>query len=227
MLFLAVADYFFQKYNLEKEMKMTKQEVKEEFKNREGDPLIKSKIRNAQREMATKRMMEDVPKADVIITTGGVSVGEEDYIKAAVEQLGAMGLWKVAIKPGKPFAFGHVDCTPFIGLPGNPVSVMVTFYQFVQPALRKLMGETADAPLTIRARSESKLRKRPGRIEYQRGVLNRDDSGELVVRRTGAQGSGILSSMSQANCFIVLPMDNAGVAPGDMVDVQPFFGLLG
>jgi molybdopterin molybdotransferase len=154
--------------------------------------------------------------ADVVITSGGVSVGEADYIKEILGRVGTVEFWKVAMKPGRPLAYGRL---------GD--AVMVTFYQFVQPALRKLMGETTDTPLTVRARSESKLKKRPGRIEYQRGVLSRDAAGELVVRRTGAQGSGILSSMSQANCFIVLPMDNAGVAPGDVVDVQPFFGLLG
>lgn len=164
--------------------------------------------------------------ADVVIISGGVSVGEADYVKETLEKLGRVDFWKVAMKPGRPLAFGRVRKAWFFGLPGNPVSVMVTFYQFVQPALRRMMGESAAEVLTIEARCESKLNKRPGRVEYQRGILGRDNSGRLVVRKTGAQGSGILSSMSQANCFIVLPLESAGVEPGAMVEVQPFFGLV-
>jgi molybdopterin molybdotransferase len=165
--------------------------------------------------------------ADVVITSGGVSVGEADYIKETLAAVGQVSFWKVAMKPGRPLAYGRIGNATFFGLPGNPVSVMVTFYQFVQPALRRLMGENPEHMLTIRARTASRLKKRPGRTEYQRGILDCDDNGELVVRKTGAQGSGILSSMSQANCFIVLPMDQANVEPGQMVEVQPFFGLVG
>jgi len=166
------------------------------------------------------------PKADVIIASGGVSVGEADYVKETLDKMGKVEFWKVAMKPGRPLAFGRVDRAWFFGLPGNPVSVMVTFYQFVQPALRQLMGDrTAPIP-GVRVRCASKLKKRPGRVEYQRGILERDETGELVVRKTGAQGSGILRSMSQANCFIVLPLENAGVEPGATVEVQPFFGLV-
>lgn len=164
--------------------------------------------------------------ADVVITSGGVSVGEADYIKAVLDRLGEVNFWKVAIKPGRPLAFGQLNNAYFFGLPGNPVSVMVTFYQFVQPALRQLMGEREFEPLTIKVTCTSKLKKRPGRVEYQRGVLKRDEKGELVVSKTGAQGSGILSSMSHANCFIILPMESSGVAPGTMVDVQPFYGMV-
>ena len=131
------------------------------------------------------------------------------------------------------FSQMHMDYIPkevgdavFFGLPGNPVSVMVTFYQFVQPALRKMMGELDNQSMTMKIRCESKLKKRPGRVEYQRGILQRDESGELVVVKTGAQGSGILSSMSRANCFIILPMESAGIEPGTMVEVQPYFGLM-
>ena len=164
--------------------------------------------------------------ADIIITSGGVSVGEADYIKEILGKLGQVNFWKVAIKPGRPLAFGKLQNAFFFGLPGNPVSVMVTFYQFVQPAILKLMGSRETEPLTTRAICNSKLKKRAGRVEYQRGILHRDESGRLVVEKTGAQGSGILSSMSQANCFIILPMESEGIQPGVEVDVQPFFGLV-
>ena len=164
--------------------------------------------------------------ADVLITSGGVSVGEADYVKEIMAKLGRVEFWKVAIKPGRPLAFGRVDNAVFFGLPGNPVSVMVTFYEFVQPALRKMSGEKDSEILTFKARCDSKLKKRPGRVEYQRGILQKDENGELAVLKTGAQGSGILSSMSQANCFIILPMESGGVEPGTVVDIQPFSSLI-
>jgi molybdopterin molybdotransferase len=164
--------------------------------------------------------------ADVVITSGGVSVGEADYIKETLRKLGDIEFWKVAIKPGRPLSYGQLGKARFFGLPGNPVSVMVTFYQFVQPALRRLMGEKDSAPLTIRARCVSKLKKRPGRVEYQRAVLERDDKGELTVRKTGMQGSGILTSMSRANCFIILPLESTGQDAGAIVEVQPFGGIV-
>ena len=164
--------------------------------------------------------------ADVLITSGGVSVGEADYIKQILAKLGQVDFWKVAIKPGRPLAFGHVGDAVFFGLPGNPVSVMVTFYEFVQPALRKMIGEDSTGALTLKARCDSRLKKRPGRVEYQRGILQQDNEGNLVVIKTGAQGSGILTSMSQANCFIILPLDSSGIEPGMYVDIQPFSGLV-
>ena len=164
--------------------------------------------------------------ADVLITSGGVSVGEADYIKEILAKLGKVDFWKVAIKPGRPLAFGQVGNALFFGLPGNPVSVMVTFYEFVQPALRKMIGEDDAGVLSLKARCDSKLKKRQGRVEYQRGILQRDEDGNLVVVKTGAQGSGILRSMSQANCFIILPIDSSGVEPGEFVDIQPFSGLV-
>lgn len=164
--------------------------------------------------------------ADVLITSGGVSVGEADYIKEILAKLGQVDFWKVAIKPGRPLAFGHVGDAVFFGLPGNPVSVMVTFYEFVQPALRKMIGEDDTGILTLKARCDSRLKKRPGRVEYQRGILHSDEDGNLVVVKTGAQGSGILTSMSQANCFIILPIDSSGIEPGMYVDIQPFSGLV-
>ncbi|MFT5349861.1 MAG: molybdopterin molybdotransferase [Gammaproteobacteria bacterium] len=182
-------------------------------------------IRDKQIEVE-EAFLSAAENADVVITSGGVSVGEADFVKETIDKLGKVEFWKVAMKPGRPLAFGRVKNACFFGLPGNPVSVMVTFYQFVQPALRKLMGENQIQTITMKVPSASKLKKRPGRLEYQRGIMERDNEGQLVVRKTGAQGSGILSSMSQANCFIVLPIESSTVEPGMMVDVQPFFGLV-
>ncbi|MBD3669972.1 MAG: molybdopterin molybdotransferase MoeA [Gammaproteobacteria bacterium] len=164
--------------------------------------------------------------ADAFITTGGVSVGEADYVKETLDRLGKVDFWKIAMKPGRPLAFGEVKGAYFFGLPGNPVSSMVTFYQFVLPALKRLMGQTDVEPVRIPVRCASSLKKRAGRMEYQRGILETSEDGSMVVRSTGHQGSHILSSMSEANCFIVLPLENDGVKPGDVVEVQPFYGLI-
>jgi molybdopterin molybdotransferase len=179
-----------------------------------------------KREEVEEAFLSAAENADVVITSGGVSVGEADFVKETIDKLGNVEFWKVAMKPGRPLAFGSVKNACFFGLPGNPVSVMVTFYQFVQPALKKLMGENKTGTITMKVTSASKLKKRPGRLEYQRGIMERNENGELIVRKTGAQGSGILSSMSQANCFIILPIESSTVEPGMMVDVQPFFGLV-
>jgi len=164
--------------------------------------------------------------ADVLITSGGVSVGEADFVKETLEKIGEVNFWKIAMKPGRPLAVGRIDRCHFFGLPGNPVSAMVTFYQFVQPALQKLSGQDLSPPLLLKARTTSRLKKAPGRIDYQRGWLETDDKGELVVHSTGQQGSGMLSSMGKANCFIVLPLESKGVEAGDVVTVQPFAGLI-
>ncbi len=164
--------------------------------------------------------------ADVLITSGGVSVGEADYVKDVLNEQGDINFWKVAMKPGRPLTFGKLGNTFFFGLPGNPVSVMVTFYQFVQPALRVLMGEKYKPALNMQAICESRLKKRPGRVEFQRGILERDSSGTITVKKTGQQGSGILRSMADANCFIILPLESEGVNPGDLVEVQLFHGLV-
>jgi molybdopterin molybdotransferase len=170
---------------------------------------------------------EAAASADAVITTGGVSVGDADYVKETVEALGTIRFWQVAMRPGRPFVFGKLGDAAFFGLPGNPVAVMVTFYQFVQPALRRIMGDPSPvSPPTFRARSLSPLRTRVGRTEFIRGILGRDDTGELTVRSTGSQGSGILSSMSVGDCFIVLPPELGDSEPGVMVDVQPFHGLM-
>lgn len=165
--------------------------------------------------------------ADVIIATGGVSVGEADYVKETLEKLGSMSFWKIAMKPGRPVTFGHINNAVFFGLPGNPVAVMVTFFQFVRPALLKMTGNTASPYVnTVNARVTSAIRKRPGRYEFQRGVLEQSGPGEYTVSSAGSQGSGILRSMSEANCFILLDPDCTSVEAGEMVVVQPFINLI-
>ena len=164
--------------------------------------------------------------ADVILTSGGVSAGEADFVTKIFHEIGDVSFWKLAMRPGRPLAFGTVGDAVFFGLPGNPVAVMVTFYEFVEPALRRLMGETETRPLQIPARCLSTLRKSPGRTEYQRGVLGRNTDGELTVSSTGKQGAGRLSSMTAADCIIVLEPGKDRVIPGDMVEVQPFRGLV-
>jgi molybdopterin molybdotransferase len=159
-------------------------------------------------------------QADLVISTGGVSVGEADYIKPALAELGSTEFWKIAIKPGRPLTFGQIGNSIFMGLPGNPVAVMVTFSQFVAPAIEMLSGALPKPPMLFPARSLERLRKKPGRTEFQRGVATLDDNNRWQVGKTGKQGSGILTSMSRANCFIVLPDDNAGVEVGDEVSIQ-------
>ena len=191
-----------------------------------GVEIIDLGIVRDEPELMEQAFLKARDKADILITSGGVSVGEADYVKETLRARGEVDFWKVAMKPGRPLTFGKLGDTCFFGLPGNPVSVMVTFYQFVQPAIKKMLGETVTAPITLQAPCASRLKKRPGRVEYQRGILTRDKSGRFTVQKTGAQDSGILSSMAAANCFIVLPIDNDGVEPGDNVAVQLFHGLV-
>jgi len=176
-----------------------------------------------RRELIEQAFHDAAAAADVVITSGGVSVGEADFVKETLERLGNMSFWKIAMKPGRPVTFGHINGVVFFGLPGNPVSVMVTYFQFVRPALLKMAGETgALGAFTLLARASSALRKRPGRYEFQRGVLEQTAPGEFSVRSAGAQGSGILRSMSEANCFILLDPDRTSVNVGEQVEVQPF-----
>ena len=191
-----------------------------------GVEIIDMGVVKDDKELLERAFIEAAENADVLVTSGGVSVGDADYIKEILEKKGKVQFWKVAMKPGRPLTFGNLDSTVFFGLPGNPVSVMVTFYQFVQPALKKLLGEKVYSPIMMQVPCVSKLRKRPGRVEYQRGVLEQDESGKMVVRKTGKQGSGILRSMADANCFIVLPLENDGVQSGELVDVQLFHGIV-
>ncbi len=167
-------------------------------------------------------LLDASQKADLIITTGGVSVGEADYIKPVLEEVGQTEFWKIAIKPGRPLTFGSIGNSVFMGLPGNPVAVMVTFSLFATHAIRKLAGgPTSETPL-LKVRSLQDLRKKPGRDEYLRGVVSKGEDNQWKVEKTGMQGSGILTSMSRANCFIVLPAENEGVKKGDLVDIKLF-----
>ncbi|MFM4775400.1 molybdopterin molybdotransferase MoeA [Aeromonas veronii] len=164
-------------------------------------------------------------ESDVLITTGGVSVGEADFTKQLLDEIGEIGFWKLAIKPGKPFAFGRLPRAWFFGLPGNPVSAMVTFDQLVQPALAKLAGQHFEHPLQLQAIAAEPLKKSPGRLDFQRGILSQGPNG-LEVRSTGSQDSAVFSSLSRANCYIVLERERGRVAAGETVTVEPFGGLL-
>lgn len=171
--------------------------------------------------------------ADAVITSGGVSVGEADYTKQIMARLGDVTFWKIAMRPGRPMAFGRIQANGadahsalLFGLPGNPVAVMVTFYYFVRAALHRLMGASVPPLPLLRVRSAQAIRKKPGRTEYQRGILARAGDGEWEVRITGQQGSGVLRSMSEANCFIVLGHEQDSVKAGDAVEVMLFDGLV-
>ena len=177
--------------------------------------------------------MQAAQKADVIISSGGVSVGEADFTKQIMEELGQVGFWKIAMRPGRPMAFGSLKPvspktapTVFFGLPGNPVAVMVTFYQFVRNALLHLNGALNPEIPLVSIQSAEAIRKKSGRTEFQRGILFRDPEGRLLVKSTGSQGAGILRSMSEADCFMILHHHQGNIAPGDWVDVEIFDGLL-
>lgn len=160
--------------------------------------------------------------ADLILSSGGVSVGEADYVKEILEQIGQINFWKVAIKPGKPFAFGKIGSAIFCGLPGNPVSSHVTCQQLVRPVLKKLAGEK-DCPLPhFFATTECTFYKRPGRADYQRGIYYRDNHGKLWVKPNGKQGSGIMSSIAKANCYVLIEQDSGNIEAGEQVKIQPF-----
>jgi len=169
-------------------------------------------------------------QADAIITSGGVSMGEADHTKAMMKQLGDVAFWRIAMRPGRPMAVGRIEqagrSALLFGLPGNPVAVMVTFLAFVRPALQRLMGATPTEPVLLQAHSGEAMRKKPGRTEYQRGIVTRELDGRLSVRTTGNQGSGVLRSMVEANGLIVLHHGQGNVAPGDLVDVMMFDGAI-
>lgn len=177
-------------------------------------------------------MEEAANQADVIITSGGVSVGEADYTKQVMAELGSVDFWKIAMRPGRPMAFGHIkrtsDTNPAVlfGLPGNPVAVMVTFYAFVQNALHRLAGASASTLPTIKAKVDTPVRKKRGRTEFQRVRLSRDAQGEWLAHLTGAQGSGVLRSMSESDGLLVLSHEQSSLERGDWVEVWPFKGLI-
>ena len=175
---------------------------------------------------------EAAAQCDAVLTSGGVSVGDADHTRALLARLGEVAFWKVAMRPGRPFAFGplrrpHGQAPSWLfALPGNPVAALVTFYAFVREALLVLAGAPAAPPLALRVKSAAALRKRPGRTEFQRAVVERDGAGEWVARLTGAQGAGILRSLSEANALLVLPHDQGPVAAGEPVEVWLFDGLV-
>jgi molybdopterin molybdotransferase len=165
--------------------------------------------------------------ADVVITSGGVSVGEADFTRSALAEVGELGFWRVAIRPGRPLACGTIGSRsiPFLGLPGNPVAVMVTFLELVAPLLTRLQGrETARLP-TLSAVAEHDMKSREGRVDYVRGVYRCDENGRLSVRSTGGQGSGILYSMVMANCLVEISADRKSVLPGEVVMLHPLYRL--
>ena len=165
-------------------------------------------------------------QADVLITSAGVSVGEADYTRQILHKLGQINFWQVAIKPGKPFAFGKLNNCWFFGLPGNPVAAVVTLEQLVQPVLRKLSGETVTADVKLLcAECEVPLKKQPGRMDFQRGWYWQGEHG-LKVKTLGSQSSGMLSSIANANCYIVLARDSASLPAGETVPILPFSNLL-
>jgi molybdopterin molybdotransferase len=165
-------------------------------------------------------------QADAIITSGGVSVGEADFTKAMMKKLGDVAFWKIAMRPGRPMAVGRIGRSVLFGLPGNPVAVMVTFLAFVRPALLRMMGSNAPAPVLLRAKSVEALRKKAGRTEYQRGFVSTAPDGRLQVSAAGNQGSGVLRSMVEANGLIVLHHHQGNVEAGEEVDVMMFEGVI-
>ncbi|HBC3401283.1 TPA: bifunctional molybdopterin-guanine dinucleotide biosynthesis adaptor protein MobB/molybdopterin molybdotransferase MoeA [Vibrio parahaemolyticus] len=165
-------------------------------------------------------------QADVVMTSGGVSVGDADYIKLALDKLGQIDFWRINMRPGRPLAFGQINNKPFFGLPGNPVAVMVSFINFVEPALRKMQGEQGWKPLKVNAIATENLRSRQGRTEFSRGIYELDDTGRLTVRTTGKQGSGILRSMSEANCLIEISPTIDTVKAGESVTIIPLQGRI-
>jgi molybdopterin molybdotransferase len=164
--------------------------------------------------------------ADAVITSGGVSVGEADHTKQVMAELGDVLFWRIAMRPGRPMAIGRIGDAVLFGLPGNPVAVMVTFYAFVRDALLAMSGAQVEPLPMLRAACTSAIRKKPGRTEYQRGIVSRDEHGDWCVAITGSQGSGILRSMSEANGLVVLHHEQGNVEAGGAVDVLPFDGLI-
>lgn len=191
-----------------------------------GVELIDMGIIPDDRQAVEKAFIQATEQADAIITSGGVSVGEADFVKETLDKLGKVDFWKIAMKPGKPLAFGFVNDAVFFGLPGNPVSVMATFYQFALPTLKTMMGLNVTKPPVVKVACKTDLRKASGRTDFQRGILQTNEQGELVVESIGMQASHVLSGMSKANCFIILPQECGNVEAGTLVDVQPFRGLM-
>ncbi|NOT84579.1 MAG: molybdopterin molybdotransferase MoeA, partial [Methylococcaceae bacterium] len=173
-------------------------------------------------ELLENLLTHSAEQYDVIISTGGASVGDADHIQQVLTRCGEVNFWKIAIKPGKPLAFGKIGACYFFGLPGNPVAVIATFQQVVTPALQQLCGRQPTRPWRFNATSLHSLKKTAGRLEFQRGILSQTDNGDFEVRPAGAQGSHLLGAFSQANCYIVLSADCHGITAGEQVTVEPF-----
>lgn len=174
-----------------------------------------------------QQFTEAEKQADLIITSGGVSIGEADFIKQVLGELGEIKFWKIAMKPGKPFAFGKLGKAWFCGLPGNPVSALVTFYQLVQPAINKLNGYSQwRMPALLSAKAQHNFKKKSGRQDFQRGKFSQNSEGQLVVETVGFQGSHLFSNLVHSNCFIVLEEERGDVEAGEMVSIQPFNWIL-
>ncbi|MBU3825845.1 MAG: molybdopterin molybdotransferase MoeA [Candidatus Oceanisphaera merdipullorum] len=176
-------------------------------------------------ELIRQALVKAASEADAIITSGGVSVGDADYIKQVLEEVGRIGFWKLAIKPGKPFAFGHINNCPFFGLPGNPVSAAVTFHLLVRPALAKLAGENLAPRVTLPAKALMPFKKTPGRMDFQRAIVSTQADGSLGVVAAGSQSSGVFSAMAEANCLLHLEQDRGEVAEGELVTLELIDGL--
>ena len=173
------------------------------------------------KEYLKKTIIQSSKESDIIITSGGVSVGEADFIKQILNEVGETLFWKIAMKPGRPLAFGKINNSIFFGLPSNPVAVMITLEKIVSTAIRLMQGITENKLIkNFNVRCKSFFKKTPGRVDFQRGILKKDNNGELFVESTGAQGSNILSSMVKANCLIVLPKDSGNIEANDFVNVE-------
>ncbi|PMJ92112.1 bifunctional molybdopterin-guanine dinucleotide biosynthesis protein MobB/molybdopterin molybdotransferase MoeA [Vibrio sp. 10N.261.55.A7] len=191
-----------------------------------GCEVIDFGILEDNQQVMIDALEKSAQQADLILTSGGVSVGDADYIKLALEQLGSIDFWRINMRPGRPLAFGHINDKPFFGLPGNPVAVMVSFINFVEPAIRKMQGQQGWLPLKVQAVASEPLRSRMGRTEFSRGVYSIDSQGQLKVSTTGKQGSGILRSMSEANCLIEVSPSVDTVKIGESVTIIPLQGRI-
>ncbi|ELA9710011.1 TPA: bifunctional molybdopterin-guanine dinucleotide biosynthesis adaptor protein MobB/molybdopterin molybdotransferase MoeA [Vibrio parahaemolyticus] len=191
-----------------------------------GCEILDFGILEDNEQLMIKALENASAQADVVMTSGGVSVGDADYIKLALDKLGQIDFWRINMRPGRPLAFGQINNKPFFGLPGNPVAVMVSFINFVEPALRKMQGEQGWKPLKVNAIATENLLSRQGRTEFSRGIYELDDTGRLTVRTTGKQGSGILRSMSEANCLIEISPAIDTVKAGESVTIIPLQGRI-
>ena len=191
-----------------------------------GVEILNLRIVSDDKNTLKETLLSIVDQVDVIITSGGVSVGAADFMKEVLKEIGEVLFWKLSIKPGRPLAYGKINQTHYFGLPGNPVASMVSFYQIVQPQLKVLMGEVDyELPPLFKVKTEKAIHKKPGRMEFQRGILFKNND-EWWVKPTGHQGSAILSSMSQANCFIVMGIHEGSIDSGDTVKVQLMEGFI-